>query len=49
VLIIGASRLSALYARALTAQGVPVRQLSANETVLAGLAAARRSALEATP
>jgi 2-dehydro-3-deoxygalactonokinase len=49
VLIVGASRLSAIYARALSAQGVSVRQLAANETVLAGLSAARRSAHEARP
>lgn len=41
VLIVGAAKLSALYARALAAQGVAARQVPANETVLAGLAAAR--------
>jgi 2-dehydro-3-deoxygalactonokinase len=49
VLIVGASRLSALYARALAAQGLSARQVSAKETVLAGLSAARRSTLEAHP
>jgi 2-dehydro-3-deoxygalactonokinase len=49
VLIVGATHLSALYARALVAQGVPARQVSAKETVLAGLSVARRSVSEALP
>jgi 2-dehydro-3-deoxygalactonokinase len=49
VLIVGAAKLSALYARALAAQGVSARQLPANETVLAGLAAARARMLENSP
>ncbi len=49
VLIVGAARLSALYSRALAAQGVATRQLSATETVLAGLAAARTRMLETSP
>ncbi len=46
--IVGAERLSGLYARALTAQGASVRQLSARDTVLAGLTAAFRGVLEKT-
>lgn len=48
VAIIGAEALSASYARALQAQGVPVRLLSARDTVLAGLTAAWRGTLEKT-
>lgn len=47
--IVGASRLSALYARALTAQAAPVRQFPATETVLAGLTSARRILTESAP
>jgi 2-dehydro-3-deoxygalactonokinase len=46
VAIVGAERLSGLYARALAAQGVVVRRLSARDTVLAGLSAMFRSAVE---
>lgn len=46
--IVGAEALSALYARALQAQGLSVRCLSARETVLAGLTAAFRGAMEKT-
>lgn len=46
--IIGADRLSALYARALAAQGASPRLLSARDTVIAGLSAARHSTLERT-
>jgi 2-dehydro-3-deoxygalactonokinase len=46
VAVIGESGLSALYARALAAQGAPVRQWPARDTVLAGLAAARAAMLE---
>jgi 2-dehydro-3-deoxygalactonokinase len=49
VLIVGAARLSALYARALAAQGVQARPVSAKETVLAGLAAARTRMPESSP
>ena len=49
MLIVGATRLSALYARALAAQRVRARPVSAKETVLAGLSAARLSAVEANP
>jgi 2-dehydro-3-deoxygalactonokinase len=49
VLIVGAAKLSALYARALAAQGVAARQVPAKETVLAGLAAARTRTLETSP
>jgi len=48
IVIIGADRLSALYAKALTAQGASPRLLSARDAVIAGLSAARRGALEAT-
>lgn len=46
VAIIGAARLSALYARALAAQGAAVRQVAARDTVLAGLTAARAAMME---
>ena len=46
--IVGAEKLSGLYARALAAQGASVRQLSARDTVLAGLTAAFRGAMENT-
>jgi 2-dehydro-3-deoxygalactonokinase len=49
VAIVGASRLSALYARALVAQGADPRQLPARETVLAGLSAARVAMMEDHP
>ena len=48
IAIIGADRLSALYARALAAQGASSRQLSARDTVIAGLSAARHDVLEKT-
>jgi 2-dehydro-3-deoxygalactonokinase len=48
IAIIGADRLSALYAQALTTQGAAPRLLSARDTVIAGLTAARRGALEVT-
>lgn len=48
VVVIGAERLSALYARALSAQGLTARLLSARDTVIAGLSAARSGALETT-
>jgi 2-dehydro-3-deoxygalactonokinase len=41
IAIVGADRLSSLYARALAAQGAVVRTLSAKDTVIAGLTAAR--------
>lgn len=40
VLVVGSERLSALYARALAAQGAPSRLLSATDCTLAGLARA---------
>lgn len=43
ITIIGAPALSALYAGALTAQGAPVAQMSAEDATLAGLDAARRN------
>lgn len=43
VAVVGADRLSALYARALAAQGVAPRLLSARDTTLAGLARARNT------
>jgi 2-dehydro-3-deoxygalactonokinase len=46
VAVIGETGLSALYARALAAQGASVRQWPARDTVLAGLAAARAAMLE---
>jgi 2-dehydro-3-deoxygalactonokinase len=46
--IVGAEKLSAHYARALKAQGVAVRLLPARDTVLAGLTAAFRKAMEKT-
>ncbi len=46
--IVGAEKLSAHYARALKAQGVSVRLLPARDTVLAGLTAAFRRAMEKT-
>ena len=46
VVIIGATRLSALYARALAAQGAEVQQMPADRTVLAGLGAARAAMKE---
>lgn len=46
--IVGAEKLSALYARALAAQGASPRLLSASDCVLAGLGAARRTILERT-
>jgi 2-dehydro-3-deoxygalactonokinase len=48
IAIIGADRLSALYARALAAQGASSRLLSARDTVIAGLSAARHDILERT-
>ena len=48
VVIVGADRLSALYNRALTAQGASVRSLSARDTVLAGLTAAHCRTSEKT-
>jgi 2-dehydro-3-deoxygalactonokinase len=46
VAIVGAEQLSALYARALAAQGAPVRLLPARDTVLAGLTAAYSGLME---
>lgn len=45
VTIIGASALSALYAEALAAHGVPAAQMSVEDATLAGLAAAHRQFL----
>jgi 2-dehydro-3-deoxygalactonokinase len=42
ILLVGAERLSGLYARALAAQAVQATHLSARETVIAGLSAAHR-------
>ena len=44
VAVVGADRLAALYARALTAQGAAPRLLSVRDATLAGLAFARRTA-----
>jgi len=46
IAIIGADRLSALYAQALTAQGASPRLLSARDAVIAGLTAVRRGTME---
>ncbi|MCA3508248.1 MAG: 2-dehydro-3-deoxygalactonokinase [Rhodobacter sp.] len=48
IAIIGADRLSALYAQALTAQGASPRLLSARDAVIAGLTAVRRGTMENT-
>jgi 2-dehydro-3-deoxygalactonokinase len=48
VVLIGAEGLSALYARALAAQGVQARIIPARDAVIAGLTTARRGALEKT-
>lgn len=47
IAIIGADALSATYARALTAQGATPHLIPANETVLAGLALAHKTMMEA--
>lgn len=48
VALVGAEKLSAHYARALASQGVTARPLPARNTVLAGLTAAFRGAMEKT-
>jgi 2-dehydro-3-deoxygalactonokinase len=49
VVLVGAERLSASYARALAAQGVPSEQLDATACTLSGLAIARGILRKATP
>ncbi len=49
IAIIGADALSAIYARALTAQGATPSLIAASETVLAGLSLAHKTVMEVAP